>query len=124
MELSKAEGDVLTLYKLVNIPFQPPLPDGHAHAKAATKNMNVLLMNVSEPVIYKNTDDGMVFIIMNGYDNESSFTWENFQDCHLIKGSWCYRLAPAYWDSSDDDLDDAIYRFNNFEREGQGIDEV
>lgn len=127
MELSKAEGDTITLYKLVNIPFSPPLPNGWAKPnKDKIAAMNVLLMNVHEPVIYKDKASNTAYIIMNGYDQEATFTYENFQDCHLIKNSWGYRLAPSYWDPTDrtDDLDDAIYRFRHETREGQGLDEV
>jgi hypothetical protein len=126
-ELQRAEGDTLILHKLTALPFDPPRPDGQAQTKVKHREMNVLLMNVSDPVIYKEKDTKMVFIIMNGYDDASTFTYENFQDCHIEKGAWCYRLAPNYWserDTQNFDLDDAIYVFNHFDREEQGLDQT
>ena len=124
-ELQKAEGDTLVLHKLAALPFNPPRPDEKA-VKPKIVEMNILLMNVSEPVIYKDAESKMVFIILNGYDDERTMTYEQFQDAHITKGAWCYRLAPSYWNptSVEDDLDDAIFVFNHFNREEQGFDEV
>lgn len=126
MELSKAEGDVVTLFKLTNIPFNPPRPDGESPQKFKTVAINVLLMNVSDPVIYKDKGTNTAYVIMNGYDEENTFTYENFQDCHIVKNSWGYRLTPSYWDPLDesDDLDEAVFRFQHTDHDGQGWDEA
>ena len=123
-ELQKLEGDTIQLHKLTALSFEPPVPHGQARVVHKRAAMNILLMNVSDPVIYKDPETKMTFIIMNGYDQDNVFTYENFQDCHITKGAWCYRLAPSYWDEENDDLDIAFYTFNHFDREEQGLDEV
>lgn len=116
-ELMKQEGDVLPLFSLTAIPFDPPRPGGPTADYEAPIAMNVLLVNVNEPCMFKDKEAGLAFVLMNGYDTEGTFTYENFQDCHIVKGAWGYRLAPNYWDEfdTDFDLDDAIYRFNHGE---------
>lgn len=115
-ELMKQEGDVLPLFKLTALPFDPPRPGPPEPNKKEPIGVNVLLLNVSEPCIYKDHGAHMAFVLIPGYDSETWFTYQNFQDCHIVKGAWAYRLAPAYWEESDPqsyDLEDAIYRFDH-----------
>lgn len=114
-ELMAQEGDVLPLFKLTAHQFEPPRPDGPVLHHEEIIGVNVLLLNVSEPCIFKDQSAGMAFVLMNGYDSDGTFTYENFQDCHIVKGAWFYRLAPAYWEEGDWDYDlsDAIHRFNH-----------
>lgn len=114
-ELMKQEGNVLPLFKLTAIQFNPPTPDGPSEEFKEPVGVNVLLLNVNEPCLYRDKDANLGFVLMNGYDPDGTFTYQNFQDCHVIKNAWGYRLAPHYWEESvwEYDLDDAIYRFNH-----------
>lgn len=112
-ELMRQEGDVLPLFKLTAVPFEAPTPEVPS-VDAEFVSVNVLLVNVSEPCLYRDRDAKMGFVLMNGYDSDTTFTYENFQDCHIVKNAWYYRLAPAYWEEGDPeefDLDDAIFCF-------------
>lgn len=114
-ELMRQEGNVLPLYKLFALPFWPPVADPPMHPQEVI-GINVLLLNVREPCLYRDRENNMGFVILNGYDSEA-LNYANFQDCHVIKGAWCYRLAPAYWEEGDTDYDltEAFYRFNHGE---------
>lgn len=116
-ELMAQEGNVLPLFSLTAIAFDPPTPDGPKPDYEVPISMNVLLLNVDEPCLFKDKEANMAFVLMNAYDPEHTFTYENFQDCHIIKGAWAYRLAPSYWEEfdTDFDLDEAIYCFNHGE---------
>jgi hypothetical protein len=113
-ELMRQEGDVLPLFKLSALPFNPPRP-GDPYPDPEEVSVNVLLVNVAEPCLYRDKDMDMAFILMNAYDQDETFTYDNFQDCHIIKRAWAYRLSPAYWQELDPhdeyDLDDAVYCF-------------
>jgi hypothetical protein len=85
------------VFKLEAIQFDPPRPDGSRLKPYDDKlqSINILLMNVVEPVIYRD-GDGTVFIILNAFDDDTVMTYENFEDTHPIKGAWGYRLCPHY----------------------------
>lgn len=109
--MREEQGDIIPLWRLAAIDFMPPRPDQKLLVET-TAEMNILMLNVTEPVIYKGED--RTFIIINGYDS-SLLTWENFQDYHMVKGAWLYRLAPAGWEEEDwnDPFPVAVYRFNH-----------
>jgi hypothetical protein len=114
----RQEGDVIPLFSLAAIPFVPPRPDEGAVDMSELPLVNVLLVNVSEPCLYRDTEAKMGFVLLPGYSPETTFTYEQFQDVHPLKGAWCYRLAPSYWEEGDSDsydLDEAIYRFDHGE---------
>jgi hypothetical protein len=112
------EGKTAAVFKLEAIQFDPPRPDGSRLKPYDEKlqSINILLMNVVEPVIYKD-GDGTVFIILNAFDDDRVMTYENFEDTHPIKGAWGYRLCPYYvdWADKDYDLDECRYAFNHGE---------
>lgn len=117
-DLMAQEGNVLPLFKLTALPFNPPTPDGPAMQHPELNYVNVLLVNVAEPCLFRDKEANIGFILMNGYDTDGTFTYENFEDCHTTKGAWAYRLSPSYWDEGDwedHDLSDAVYRFNHGE---------
>jgi hypothetical protein len=112
------EGKTAAVFKLEAIQFDPPRPDG-SHVEPyrdEIRSINVLLMNVVDPVIYRD-GDGTVFFILNAFDDDTVMTYENFEDTHPIKGAWGYRLCPHYvtWSDKDYDLDECRYAFNHGE---------
>lgn len=112
-ELMRTEGSTVPLFRLDAVGFQPPRPKEQWGGEPGI-SINVLMLNVIEPVIYKD-GRGDAYIIMSAYDDGNTFTYANFQDCHYVKGAWYYRLAPAVWQANDDDFElaEAIYCFDH-----------
>jgi hypothetical protein len=111
-KLMDMEGNTLPVFRLDAVKFDPPRPDGKVEPPYPVGSVNILLMNVAEPVIYKD-GDGTAFIILNGYDEENVMTYESFRDAHVVKDAWYYRLAPHYYDPFDKDysMDECRYVF-------------
>ena len=109
--LALEEGDVIAIFKLTAIPFQPPLPDGEEpHTPLADNKTAVRVMKlpVVEPRLYRDPHKN-VFII---YPSFNTLTYDDAQDMHPIKGAWCYRFAPSNWDGNDP-LKHATYLFED-----------
>lgn len=118
LEQEKRQGNTIVTYKLAAIPFTPPRPGEEWAAQKMDVQHNYLLLNVVEPMIYKDPIKGKTFIILNGY-NHKNLTYEELEEVHLVKGAWAYRLAPDGWNGGDwsDDLADAHYAFNHGDEE-------
>lgn len=110
--IEQERGDTIIKFYLEDIAFNPPIP-GEEWTPHTPKRVSVLLLNVIEPFLYKSQDTGETFVILNGYGGEEWFGYEAFQDAHLVKGAWGYRLFPQGWDADDwsDDMDDAYWAF-------------
>jgi hypothetical protein len=117
-ELMKVEGStVIPAYRLDGVPFQPPFP-GEKWQGEKYKGINILLLNVVEPVLYKDGRGNAYIILNENFDDQ--WDYEYFAEFHPAKhDAWFYRLCPIYWKAGDIDynLRDAKVFYNHGEEE-------
>jgi hypothetical protein len=115
-ELMNQEDGVIPLFLLAAVPFLVGAPEEEWPILPDLPEVNVLLLNVAEPVLYREASTNKGFVILPGF-NIMEYTYKDFEEIHPVKAAWGYRLAPNGWEEGDWDygLTSAIYVFDHGE---------
>lgn len=72
--------------------FNPPRPD-EPYQQKPSDLVNVLLLNVAEPVLYRDPSNNIVFVILP-WSMDDEFDYDYMHDIHPNKRAWGYFLVP------------------------------
>lgn len=85
--------DTVPRYVLGAFSFVPPRPDEEYRTKP-NELVNVMLLNVAEPVLYRDPSNNMAFVILP-WAMDDEFDYDYMHGIHPNKKAWGYFLAPA-----------------------------
>lgn len=108
IKLSGYEGDTLILWELHAFDYvDDPV---HVIDVINYQEVNILRLNVLEPVIYKDDNLGPIVVVPM---TEDHVEYDDFSDWHVKKGCDGYYLAMSFWEINDwdYDLDDVYWAF-------------
>ena len=86
-------GDSIQRLVLGAFSFNPPRPD-EEYKHAPSELINVLLLNVAEPVLYRDPSNNMAFVILP-WAMDDKFDYDYMHDIHPNKKAWGYFIALA-----------------------------